>query len=102
MLIIIGERLESGVSGWLSNFLLEVSPQTFVGVVSTRVRTEILQAIPRKLAGGAITVVYTARTEQGYVVKTYGETTYQVVDFDGLALMARRSSSTTAPSSSVR
>lgn len=90
MLILIGERLESGLAGWLSHFLLEVAPQTFVGVVSARVRNEILQVVPRKLAGGALTVVYTARNEQGYIIKTYGETTYQVEDFDGLTLMARR------------
>ncbi len=93
MLILIGERLESGLSGWLSHFLLEVYPQTFVGVVSVRVRGEILQSIPRKLSGGAVTAVYTAQNEQGYVIKTYGETTFHVVDFDGMAFMARRTSS---------
>ena len=91
MMCIIGENLPSKLAGWLSHWLIEVQPQVYVGVVSARVRDQLLQQVRSQLAkGGGATAVYPTRNEQGMMIKTYGVTTQHVVDLDGVLLMAKR------------
>ena len=91
MLMIIGERLPPKLHGYLSQILLEIAPQTFVGVVSTRVRMQLCADMRRQLGPlGAATVVYTCNTTQGYTITVYGQTSYVPVECDGLQLMSAR------------
>jgi CRISPR-associated protein Cas2 len=91
VLCIIGENLPAKLAGWISHWLIEVQPQVYIGVVSARVRDQLLQQVRNQLAtGGGATAVYSARTEQGLMIKTYGATTQRVVDLDGVLLMAKR------------
>lgn len=91
MMFLIGERLPSKLHGYLSHLLLEVQPQTFVGVVSARVREQILAEITRQIGPfGAMTVVISGKNEQGFVVRVFGQTTFTPLDLDGIQVMARR------------
>ena len=91
MLIIIGEGLPPKVSGYIKTMLLEVAPHTFVGVVSARVRTQLVAHVRAHMGAYAgCTVIYTSNTPQGYCLQTYGHTTWQCLDLDGIHLMARR------------
>ena len=89
MLMIIGERLPTKLSG----HLIEVAPLTFVGVVSARVRMQLCAQLQRQLGPfGAATVIYTSNTMQGYTIQVYGQTSHVPVEYDGLQLMAMRTS----------
>ena len=91
MLLVIGEGLPPQVNGYIRTLLVEVAPHTFVGVVTMRVRTQLVAYIRKHMgAFGACTVVYTTTTPQGYHSHTYGNTRLQCVDLDGLQVMAQR------------
>ncbi|MCE2854051.1 MAG: type I-E CRISPR-associated endoribonuclease Cas2e [Roseiflexaceae bacterium] len=92
MVIFLGERLSASLSGYLSQHLLEVATHTYVGAISARVRMQLCGEITRQLGVfGAMTVIYTSNTPQGYTIVTYGETKYLPVEYDGIQLMAVRS-----------
>ena len=91
MLIIIGEGLPPKVSGYIKTMLLEVAPRTFVGVVSVRVRAQLVAHVRAHMGVYAgCTVIYTSNTPQGYCILTYGHTTWQCLDLDGIHVMAQR------------
>lgn len=91
MIVLIGERLPAKLSGYMSQMLMEVAPQTYVGVVSARVRMQLCGEIRRQLGPfGAMTVIYTSKTPQGYTIEAYGDTSYTPVEYDGIHLMAMR------------
>jgi CRISPR-associated endoribonuclease Cas2 subtype I-E len=91
MLLMIGERLPNKLHGYLSQMLLEVQPQTFVGVVSARVREQLIAEVKRQLGPfGAMTIISSSKNEQGFVVRVFGQTTFTPLDLDGIQVMARR------------
>ena len=91
MVFMIGERLPSKLHGYLSHTLLEVQPQTCVGVVSARVREQLIDTVRRQIGPfGAMTIIVSSKNEQGYQITVFGQTTFAPVDFDGIQLMARR------------
>ena len=89
MMVIIAERISPPVRGWLTMHLLEVQPLVFVGVVNARVRQQLAADLQRQLTAGtgAATLVW---EESGVIrLRTYGQTSYMVHDFDGLSLMVQ-------------
>jgi CRISPR-associated endoribonuclease Cas2 subtype I-E len=92
MMTVITEQITPALRGWLTTHLLEVQPHVFVGVVSARVRQQIINEVRRHIKppfGGA-TIVYAATTTgQALEIITVGQTTYVLEDFDGLPLMMR-------------
>jgi CRISPR-associated endoribonuclease Cas2 subtype I-E len=87
MMVVITEHIANSLYGWLSQHLLEVQPNVFMGVVSARVRAHIIQTITRDIKrslGGATVVTIQSNTLD---MATIGCTTYQIHDFDGLKLM---------------
>jgi len=89
MMVIIAERIAPPVRGWLTMHLLEVQPLVFVGVVNARVRQQLAVDLQRQMTAGvgAATLVW---DEAGIIhLRTYGQPSYVVHDFDGLALMVQ-------------
>lgn len=90
MMIVIAEQIAPALRGWLATHLLEVQPHVFVGVVSARVRQQIINEVRQHIKppiGGA-TIVYADTTAtHALEIVTVGQTTYVRHDFDGLPLM---------------
>lgn len=82
-----------GIRGALNQWYLEVLPGMFVGRVTSRIRDELWTTLAIALreedAGYAVSI-HTAATEQGFVLLQVGDHPYQVEDFAGLQLIARR------------
>ena len=51
------------------------------------VREKLWEQICQKLTGGAVTLLHNAANEQGYKIRTFGDTSRKVKDFDGLQLI---------------
>jgi len=87
MIVLLVERVKPSLRGELTRWLLEPRPGVFVGQVSARVRDRLWDRLCRSLDTGAALLIYTTNTEQGFGLRSYGETSRELVDFDGLWLI---------------
>jgi CRISPR-associated protein Cas2 len=87
MVVILMEKVSVSLRGEITRWLLELRPGVFVGNVSALVREKLWEMICQKLKGGAATLLHNAASEQGYKIRTYGDTARNVKDFDGLQLV---------------
>ncbi|MBS2547458.1 type I-E CRISPR-associated endoribonuclease Cas2 [Catenulispora sp. NL8] len=76
------------VRGALSRWMLEPAPGLYVGTLSAKVREELWAVVSASVSDGAAVLVYPADTEQRFAIQTAGTWRREVVDFEGLALVA--------------
>ncbi|GAB4326178.1 MAG: hypothetical protein Kow0069_32530 [Promethearchaeota archaeon] len=81
------ENLPPGIRGELNRWFLEVKAGVFVGKVTARVRERLWTKICRSATRGGCVLVKAAQNEQGFDFALFGDTSRQVVDFDGLRLV---------------
>lgn len=74
--------------GALTRWLLEVTPQMYVGTVSAKVRDELWSAVSSCVEEGVAVMVYPVASEQGFELRTAGRHRRHPVDFDGLTLIS--------------
>lgn len=91
MVVLILERVPAGLRGELSRWMLEPRAGVFVGVLSGLVRDKLWDRVCAKIAekggaGGGL-MVYSARTEQGFQVRSVGDPTRKLADYEGLVLV---------------
>jgi CRISPR-associated protein Cas2 len=89
MIVLVLERVPVGLRGELTRWLLEVRAGVFVGRVSAMVRDKLWEKVQQKGGGGAGMLVHLSQNEQGYNIRTFGDTSREVVDYDGLLLIRR-------------
>lgn len=87
MVVMVLERVSPSLRGELTRWLLEPKTGVFVGRVSAMVRDKLWERVCRGVRDGGAVLVFTADTEQGFALRTHGDPSRQVVDFDGLALI---------------
>ena len=87
MVVFLMEKVPTSLRGEITRWMLEVRPGIFVGNVSALVREKLWEMVCQKLKGGAVTLLHSAANEQGYKIRTFGDTTRKVKDFDGLQLI---------------
>src|SRR5208337_4648969 len=89
MVVLILENVAPSVRGTLSRWMLEPRAGVFIGTISALVREKLWEMVQKKSPTCAMTMLYSAKTEQGFAIRTYGDTSRQVVDFDGVMLIHR-------------
>lgn len=90
MVVLILERVTPGLRGELTRWMLEPNPTVFVGTLSAMVRDRLWDKIADKLGSvGAATMIWSSDTEQGFSMRTLGDTARVVVDFEGLQLVQK-------------
>ena len=87
MVILICEKVPTGLRGELSRWMIEPKTGVFVGKMSAIVRDKLWLRVEQKLKGGAAILAYPSNTEQGFIIKSCGDTTRQLVDYDGLMIV---------------
>lgn len=88
MTVLIARAVSPGVRGELSRWMLEVDAGVFVGQLSARVRDKLWDRLLEKLGkGGAAILVFEARSEQGFEIRTQGVLDRTLVDMEGIVLM---------------
>lgn len=87
MMVLILERVPSGLRGELTRWLLEARTGVFVGRVSAMVRERLWEKACSQSRGGACLMVQTSDNEQGYRLRAWGDTSRTIEDFDGLFLV---------------
>ncbi len=87
MVVFLMEKVPVALRGEITRWMLELKPGVFVGNISALVREKLWEMVCQKLKGGAAMLLHSAATEQGYKIRTFGDTTRKVKDFDGLQLI---------------
>lgn len=96
MLIVVLTDCPPKLRGDLSKWLFEINTGVYVGRVSARVREELWKRICDNLHHGQATMVYPATGEQRMEFRVHN-TTWEVIDYDGIKLMRRPSHPATKP-----
>jgi CRISPR-associated protein Cas2 len=90
VVVIVLEKVPPSLRGHLTRWMLEVSSGVFVGRLSALVRDLLWEKCQDKAAGGRGTLMYRTNTEQGFILKMFGDSKRSVMDYDGLQLVAVR------------
>jgi CRISPR-associated protein Cas2 len=89
--VIILENAPPALRGLLTRWMLEVRAGVYVGTLATRVRDLLWERVEQTLARGKgnAVLVWSARNEQGFCMRTLGENARTIFDIDGLSLVRR-------------
>ena len=88
MVVFILERVSPSLRGQLTRWMLEPKTGIFVGRINAKVRDILWEKIKsRRGVKGAGLMVRTSNTEQGFVLESIGDTSREIVDFEGLQLV---------------
>ena len=88
MIIVVLTDCPPKLRGDLSKWLFEINTGVYVGNVSARVREALWSRICESVSHGQATMVYPAPGEQRMEFRVHN-TTWEVVDYDGIKLMRR-------------
>lgn len=88
MVVIVLEKVPKTLRGELSRWMLEVSVGVFVGTVSGAVRELLWEKCVAKKTAGRCCLLYRTVNEQGFAMRTHGDSSRALVDFEGLTLVA--------------
>ena len=88
MIIVVLTDCPPKLRGDLSKWLFEINTGVYVGNVSARVREALWSRICESVSHGQATMVYPALGEQRMEFRVHN-TTWEVVDYDGIKLMRR-------------
>jgi CRISPR-associated protein Cas2 len=84
MVIMILEKVNPTLRGELSRWLIEPKTGVFVGHVSATVRDLLWEKCCKKTAMGGILQLWSTNTEQRFYMRSYGDTSRQIIELDGL------------------
>jgi len=87
MVVMILENVPPSLRGELTRWLIEPRPGVFVGHVNAMVRDLLWQKVCSKKGEGGVLQIWSTNTEQRFLMRGYGDTRRQIVDWDGLQLI---------------
>ena len=87
MVLLTLERVPAGLRGELSRWMIEPRVGVFVGRMSAMVRDRLWEKASKEARGGAGMMIFPSQTEQGFTMRSFGETSRDFVDFEGLMLV---------------
>ncbi|MFJ7124033.1 type I-E CRISPR-associated endoribonuclease Cas2e [Streptomyces albogriseolus] len=93
MTVLATTAVPDHLRGALTRWLLEVTPELYVGTVSARVRDELWASATACVGNGTAVLAYPSDNEQGFELRTAGQKRRSPLDFDGLTLIAFRGES---------
>ncbi|MBA0050167.1 type I-E CRISPR-associated endoribonuclease Cas2 [Streptomyces sp. AJS327] len=100
MTVIVLTNCPAGLRGFLTRWLLEISPGVFLGSPSTRVRHELWAEVREYTGQGRALLAYQTNTEQGYAFETHDHS-WKPTDHDGLTLIHRPNATASTQSSAT-
>lgn len=89
--VMLTPAIPDHIRGYITRFLTEVRPNSFVGSSSAAVVDRLWDRVTSTAPEECVVLITgPSGTEQGFAIRTSGLTAPTVVDLDGLALVARR------------
>lgn len=87
MIVMILEKVTTGLRGELSRWLIEPKAGVFVGHVSARVRDHLWDKCVSKKSNGGVVQIWRTNTEQHFQIRMTGDTSRELVEVEGLQLI---------------
>lgn len=97
MTVIVLANCPAGLRGFLTRWLLEISPGVFLGAPSARVRDILWNEVRQYRDKGRALLAYQTDNEQGFTFATH-EHTWHPTDHEGLTLLNRPAPKSPSPS----
>lgn len=88
MVVMVLERVPASLRGELTRWMQEVQAGVFVGSLSAMVRDLLWKKSMEKRADGWCCQIYSTNTEQGYAIRVAGDAKRNVIDVEGILLIA--------------
>jgi CRISPR-associated protein Cas2 len=95
MTVIVLTNCPAGLRGYLTRWLLEISPGVFLGNPSARVREALWDEVRAYAHQGRALLAHQTDSEQGYTFATHDHA-WRPTDHDGLTLIHRPAPSDTS------
>lgn len=86
--VIVLTRCPTGLRGFLTRWLMEISPGVFIGDPSARIREALWAEVKKYANNGRALLVHSTDNEQGFTFDTFDHK-WQPIDHEGLTLMRR-------------
>lgn len=96
MTVIVLANCPAGLWGFLTRWLLEISPGVFLGSPTARVRAVLWEEVRQYKGTGRALLAYQAHNEQGFTFETH-EHAWRPTDHEGLTLLFRPAPQATLP-----
>ncbi len=88
MIVMILETVPVSLRGELTRWLIEPHPGIFVGHVSAMVRDRLWDKCCKRLKkGGGVIQLWSTNTEQKFQMRSFGITSREIVNLEGLQLI---------------
>lgn len=87
MTVLMLEKVPASLRGELSRWMIEPRTGVFVGRVSAMVRERLWQKAMLGAKGGSGMLLHSSPNEQGFVAHSFGDTSRQLRDWEGLTLV---------------
>lgn len=87
VVVLILEKVPIRLRGELTRWMLEPKTGVFVGNLSGMVRDRLWEKACQGAGDGGAVLIQNAANEQGFLMRTTGDTRRSVEEFEGLALI---------------
>ena len=87
MVVMILERVPTGLRGELTRWLLEPKAGVFVGRISGMVRDRLWEKACKNAKDGGCVMIHNSNNEQGFQIRSHGRTARSIEDFEGIFLV---------------
>ncbi|MFJ8210648.1 type I-E CRISPR-associated endoribonuclease Cas2e [Streptomyces sp. NPDC096033] len=88
MTVIVLTQCPVGLRGFLTRWLLEISPGVFIGGPSARIRAALWEEVKQYAGNGRALLAYSADNEQGFSFETHDHK-WHPIDREGVTLIHR-------------
>ena len=89
MIVMVLEKVPVALRGELTRWLIEPKAGVFVGHVSALVRDKLWEKCSKHKKAGSVTQIWSTNTEQRFALRSVGDSSRQIVEFEGLYLIRR-------------
>ncbi len=96
MTVIVLANCPAGLRGFLTRWLLEISPGVFLGSPSARVRDILWEEVRTYSGQGRALLAHSTDNEQGFTFRTHDHN-WHPTDHEGLTLLHRPTANNTMP-----
>ncbi|MFF4330717.1 type I-E CRISPR-associated endoribonuclease Cas2e [Streptomyces sp. NPDC001591] len=90
MTVIVLTQCPVGLRGFLTRWLMEISPGVFIGGPSARIRTALWEEVKQYAGNGRALLAYNTNNEQGFAFETHDHK-WHPIDQEGVTLIHRPS-----------
>lgn len=86
MVVLVVEKVSAGLRGEITRWMLEPRTGVFVGSVNAMVREKLWEKVRDSVGSGGALMVFSSNTEQGFIMRSFGATSREIVTLEGMAL----------------